>query len=107
MGAMDADYFFGMQNFLYFFIAYNFVVSFMTLANFRKTFLYYKLGLKQMGLGQRFAMASGLLQWKKCGDGLLQDNILSRCTASCAVVSNVKDTLNQWILLSYRLTSVL
>jgi hypothetical protein len=47
------------------------------------------------------------LQWEKCGDGLLQDNILSLYTAYFAVVSNVKDKLRQWILLSYRRTSVL
>jgi hypothetical protein len=52
-------------------------------------------------------MGNELLQWEKCGDGLLQNNILSRYTASFAVVSNVKDKLRQWILLSYRRTSVL
>jgi hypothetical protein len=52
-------------------------------------------------------MGNDLLKWEKCDDGLLQDNILSRYTVSFAVVSNVKDRLRQWILLSYRLISVL
>jgi len=80
---------------------------FHDLGQFYETLLYYKLCLRLIGLGQRFAMGNDLLQWEKCGDGLLQDNILSRYTASFVVVSNVKDKLRQWILLSYRRTSVL